>query len=65
MQKFGLSLNPKRSYFVVEERKLLGHLVSEKGICVDLARVEAIRVVALPRNRKEILSFLGKINFLR
>ena len=28
-------------------------------------RVEAIQVVALPRNRKEIQSFLGKINFLR
>ena len=52
--KFGLSLNPKKTYFVVEEGKLLGHFVSEKGICVDPARVEAIQVVALPRNRKEI-----------
>ena len=60
-----MSLNPKKSYFVVEEGKLLGHLVSEKGICVDPARVEAIQAIALPRNRKEIQSFLGKINFLR
>ena len=28
--KFGLSLNPKKSFFVVEEGKLLGQLVSEK-----------------------------------
>ena len=27
-RKFGLSLNPKKSYFVVEEGKILGHLVS-------------------------------------
>ena len=39
--------------------------MSEKGICVDPARVEAIQVVALPINKKEIQSFLGKINFLR
>ena len=64
-RKFGLSLNPKKSYFVVEEGKLLGHLVFEKGICVDPARVEAIQAIPLPRNRKEIQSFLGKINFLR
>lgn len=64
-RKFGLSLNPKKSYFAVEEGKLLGHLVSKKGICVGPVRVEAIQVVALPRNRKEIQSFLGKINFLR
>jgi hypothetical protein len=63
--KFGLSLNPKKSYFAVEEGKLLGHLVSKKEICVDPTRAEAIQAVALPRNRKEIQSFLGKINFLR
>ena len=64
-RKFGLSLNPKKSYFAIEEGKLLGHLVSKKGICVDLVRVEAIQVISLPRNRKEIQSFWGKINFLR
>jgi hypothetical protein len=53
-RKFGLFFNPKKSYFVVEEGKLLGHLVSEKGICLDPTRVEAIQVVALPRNKKEI-----------
>ena len=29
-RKFGLSLNPKKSFFVIEEGKLLGHIVSEK-----------------------------------
>ena len=27
-RKFGLSLNPKKSYFVVQEGKLFGHIVT-------------------------------------
>jgi hypothetical protein len=33
--KFGLSLNPKKSHFVMQEGKLLGHIVSKYGIKVD------------------------------
>jgi hypothetical protein len=29
-QKFGLSLNPKKSHFTMQEGKLLGHIVSQK-----------------------------------
>ena len=53
-RKYGLSLNPKKSIFVVEEGKLLGHIVSEKGICIDLSKVEAIQTINLPRNKKEL-----------
>ena len=35
-RKFGLSLNPKKSHFAVQEGKLLGHLVSADGIRIDL-----------------------------
>jgi hypothetical protein len=44
---------------------LLGHIVSRNGIKIDPKRVEAIDTIAIPRNVKEIQSFLGKINFLR
>lgn len=63
-RKYGLSLNPTKFVFVVEEGKLLGHIVSEKGICIDPSKVEAIQTINLPRNKKELQSFLGKINFL-
>jgi hypothetical protein len=43
----------------------LGHIVSRDGIKIDPKRVEAIDTINIPRNRKEIQSFLGKINFLR
>ena len=64
-QKFGLSLNPKKSHFAMQEGKLLGHIVSKEGIKIDPKRVEAIDTINFPRNVKEIQSFLGKINFLR
>jgi hypothetical protein len=64
-QKFGLSLNPKKSHFSMQEGNILGHIVSKDGIKVDPKRIEAIDTINIPRNKKEIQSFLGKIIFLR
>ena len=49
----------------MEEGKILGHIISEKGIRIDLDRMVAIQKIGMPRNKKEIESFLGKVNFLR
>jgi hypothetical protein len=57
---FGLSLNPKKSHFTMQEGKLLGHIVYKDGIKIDPKRVEAIDTINIPRNVKEIQSFLGK-----
>jgi hypothetical protein len=40
--KFGISLNPKNSNFVVKEGKLLGHIISRDGIKIDPNHVVAI-----------------------
>ena len=64
-RNFGISLNPKKSNFAMEEGKLLGHIISEKGIRIDPDRVVAIQKIGIPRNKKLIQSFLGKVNFLR
>ena len=63
-RKYGLSLNPKKSHFVVQEGKLLGHLVSADGIRIDTERVKAILKISLPRSKKYVQSFIGKIKFL-
>jgi hypothetical protein len=49
----------------MKEGKLLGHIVSAKGVRIDPSRVEAIQALSFPRSKKEVQSFLGKINFLR
>jgi hypothetical protein len=64
-RRFGLSLNPKKSLFSMKEGKLLGHIVSVEGVRIDPSRVEAIQNLSLPKSRKEVQAFLGKINFLR
>ena len=33
-------------------------------ITIDLGRVEAIKAIVLPNNKKAMQSFLGKINFV-
>jgi len=64
-RKYGISLNPKKSLFGLEEGKLLGHITSKDGIKIDPARIEAILRLPHPRNVKKLQSFLRKINFLR
>jgi hypothetical protein len=64
-RKFGISLNPKKYHFAVEEGKLLGHIVSIEGIKIDPSRIEWIFKTSTPRNNKEVQSFLGKVDFLR
>ncbi|RVW57810.1 Transposon Ty3-G Gag-Pol polyprotein [Vitis vinifera] len=58
--KFRLRLNPKKCTFGVPSGKLLGHMVSEKGIEVDLDKIKAILDMPVPRTEKEIRGFLGR-----
>jgi len=64
-KQFRISLNPEKSLFSIKEGKLLGHIISKGGVVIDPKRVLTIEVTSLPRNKKEIQAFLGKIKFLR
>lgn len=63
-RKYGVSLNPKKIFFSMDEGKILGHITSKDGIRIDPARVEDIQQIDIPRNKKEIQSFNGKVSFL-
>jgi len=47
-RKYGISLNPKKRLFAMDEGKLLGHIISKEGIRIDPARVEAIQRIDFP-----------------
>jgi hypothetical protein len=64
-RKYGISLNPKKSIFGIDEGKLLGHVASPRGVSIDPERVQSIKDVCPPVNKKTLQSFLGKINFIR
>jgi hypothetical protein len=49
----------------VDKGKLLGHIISKGGISVDPSRIEAIDKIPLPKDKKALQSFFGKINFIR
>ncbi|KAG8498210.1 hypothetical protein CXB51_007439 [Gossypium anomalum] len=46
------------------EGKLLGFVVSEKGIEVDSDKVRAIQELPSPRTQKEVRGFLGRLNYI-
>ena len=64
-KKYGISLNPKKSFFYLDEGKILGFIVSKKGIYIDPERIEEIKRIPFPHNKKDMQSFLGKINFVK
>ena len=64
-RKYGISLNPRKSNFSLEEGKLLGHIISKKGIKIDPYMVKGILKVEEPSSKKEIQSFISQVNFLR
>lgn len=48
-RQFGISVNPKKSQFSLEEGKLLGHIVSAEGVRIDPTGVQAIQTLSIPR----------------
>jgi hypothetical protein len=63
-RKFGISLNPSKSIFVVTKVKLLEHNVSDSGISVDPERIIVILNLPAPTSKKEFQYFMGVINII-
>ena len=61
-KKYGISLSPKKSYFSLDEGKLLGFIVSKNGINIDLERVDEFLSLI---TRKPCNLSLGKLILLR
>ncbi|RVW59143.1 Transposon Ty3-I Gag-Pol polyprotein [Vitis vinifera] len=61
IRQFRLRLNPKKCTFGVTSGKLLGYMVSERGIEVDPDKIRAI-LTCLPRTEREVRGFLGRLH---
>ena len=64
IRQFRLRLNPKKCSFGVTSGKLLGHIVSERGIEIDPEKTKAILDMPAPRTEKEIRGFLGRLQYI-
>ena len=57
-------MNPKKCAFGVTSEKLLGFILSQRGIEVDPEKIKAIVEMKPPRTKKEIRGFLGRIQYI-
>ena len=54
----------KKCDFWMEKVHFCGHVISEEGISIDLAKVEAVEEWLRPTNVSEVRSFLGMAGYL-
>ena len=60
-----LTLSWEKSHFMVSKGIVLGHVVSERVIEVDKAKLEVISKLPYPTTVKELQSFTGHVGFHR
>jgi len=64
LRRYNLKLNPAKYAFGVPARKLLGFIVNRQGIELDPSKIKAIQELPPPKNKKDVMSFLGCLNYI-
>ena len=64
IRQFRLRVNPNKCTFRVTSRKLLGYMVSERGIEADLDKIRSILDMLAPTIEREIKGFLGRLQYI-
>jgi hypothetical protein len=65
MRQYGLKMNPLKCAFGVLAGKFLGFIIHEQGIERDPKRIKSMKKVKAPTCKKELYSFIDKVNYLR
>src|SRR6267154_723377 len=65
LRKAGLKLHPKKCKFAMAEINFLGHKIDGQGVSVDEKKVEAMKNWPIPKNLRELQSFLRYCNYYR
>ncbi|RDX84246.1 Retrovirus-related Pol polyprotein from transposon 17.6, partial [Mucuna pruriens] len=60
-----LVLNFEKCHFMVTEGIVLGHVVSNRGIEINMAKIDIIASLSHPASMREVRSFLGHASFYR
>ena len=61
---FRLRLNPKKCTFEVTYGKLLGYMISERGIEANSNKIRAILDMSPPHTETEIRGFFGRLQYI-
>lgn len=62
---FCVYLNPLKYVFSTNQGNFLGHIVSKDSLTIDPKRIKTILSLSLPKHKKGLQFFLGRINFVR
>jgi hypothetical protein len=64
LRKYKLKLNPNKCVFGAQTGKLLGHIISQKGIQMDPDKAKAILEMPPPTTEKQVRSLLGRLQYI-
>ena len=65
LQRAGLKVNAKKSFFGRQQLEYLGYWVTREGIQPIPKKVQAIVNLEPPKTRREVRKFIGMVNFYR
>lgn len=64
LKKHGCKLNRSKLNLCRDSVKFFGHVLTSDGLMPDKAKVEAIKNMPVPQDKKDLLRFLGMITYL-
>lgn len=63
-RKHNVKFNLEKCKFGLQEVNYLGHKISNNGLTIDDRKIEAIRDMPSPKNKKDIQRFLGFVTYV-
>lgn len=63
--EFNLKIQPDKCEFLLREVMYLGHIITEDGVKPDPKKVDSVLNFPVPKNTKDIKSFLGLAGYYR
>lgn len=65
LRRHGLRIKPSKCHFLAREVTYLGHMLNHEGISPDPRNLIAVKNFPVPRNIKQVRSFMGLCSFYR
>ena len=61
--KENLKFAPEKSFYMLLKVKFLGHEIGNNTIKPNPSKIEAIEKIPSPKDKKDVMQFLGSVNF--
>ena len=65
LREAGLKVKPSKCFFFQTETKYLGHVVSGNGVSCDPEKIKAVKSWPVPRNIRDVRSFIGTVAYYK